>query len=153
MKKSTVKVNTPISKKMKKIDDLIEEGVKEVFYQQFPSFMKEMISKELLSEVLGADNFRDIKKVENNITYTSFWNYDSRLAYEHINIYELTFLCKEWALEYPHILEVRLHADICTVNIEKDGNYVWIVQEDTEPEAIFKACEFILKELSNEKKN
>ena len=29
MKKSTVKVNTPISKKMKKIDDLIEEGVKE----------------------------------------------------------------------------------------------------------------------------
>jgi len=29
MKKSRVKVNTPISKKMKKIDDLIEEGVKE----------------------------------------------------------------------------------------------------------------------------
>ena len=29
MKKSTVKVNTPLSKKMKKIDDLIEDGVKE----------------------------------------------------------------------------------------------------------------------------
>jgi len=43
---SVLNTMAKIDEMMKTNEKIIEEGVKEVFYQQFPSFMKEMISKE-----------------------------------------------------------------------------------------------------------
>ena len=67
-----------------------------------------------------------------------------------INVHELVYKCKEWAWrqDEEHITT--------TINTRKTltGLYrVWINEDTewfakTEPEAIFKACEWIAKELS-----
>ncbi len=80
---------------------------------------------------------------------------------EHtINIYELAHKCKEWAVNlspnkhalssYPRWGDIR--------NYKKTNGFYYICQHlvsgaqfeaETEPEAIFKACEWLLNELSN----
>ena len=106
-----------------------------------------MISKELLSEVLGG-----------NVKY---FNIDGNLLYydidfgTHINIYELAHKCKEWTLKKGF----SIHSFITEVSGESEiykyvKNYGWrliqIENDSTEPEAIFKACEWIYAQLKKE---
>ena len=104
-----------------------------------------MISKELLSEVLGS-KVRSIEIINSSVTYTLC---HSVIGYVYINIYELAHKCKEWATKQKYSfnicyrddwwdrLEKRVHIDF--YNNSKS------FQSDTEPEAIFKASQWILE--------
>ena len=115
------------------------------------------ISKELLSKVLR----KEVTQIggENSIVryhrveYVGMDNHRQVRADGNINIYELAHICKEWA-------------DKEAVNSFKSwkGDDVWHSEftygfefiefdGDTEPEAIFRACEWmlILKASTNEK--
>lgn len=109
-----------------------------------------MISKELLQDVLDMKNI-NISYVdadsENNICYGLTWKYS-----ETINIYELTHKCKEWALNQDYVIKTFYdHDGSAFANISSGIiSLVEIKQmthkSDTEPAAVFKACEWILKE-------
>ena len=129
-----------------------------------------MISKELLSEILH-ENRVTIKNlcISNNILiYVSFCspnelngtNYNEHLLndyhclkadiYQEINIYELAHKCKEWALKkdkYKWLFSYKAFID-CWCDIVDNHNRKNIIMSfraDTEPEAIFKACQWILE--------
>ena len=137
-----------------------------------------MISKELLEAVLG-DEYKprliDIIKMEDNClcTYYDCGNFNEAgeptgLGYE-INIYELAHKCKEWALKQNFRVEdmnsyglergkARLHhtqqMGFCVFGYQRQHTYTsdWFECESI-PEAIFAACEWILKELNEIKTN
>ena len=117
------------------------------------------ISKKLVESVLGYKNITSIRVVGNNIC-TIRKNDDSVLRENHdkINIYELAHKCKEWAVNlspnkhalssYPRWGDIR--------NYKKTNGSYYICQHlvsgvqfeaETEPEAIFKACEWILEQV------
>lgn len=102
-----------------------------------------MISKELLSEVFK----KEVECAESNLCY--FEEYTSCMQgitfkdepRTYWNIHELAHKCKEWAFKQGLGLAIYWHYT-GVINIEvKDGE---LVQADTEPEAIFKACQWIL---------
>ena len=116
-----------------------------------------MISKELLSEVLGryvskVDSFIRMREFGPCISYS-----DDRYSYD-INIHELAHKCKEWAIKQNYIVEseyegIKLDGiPYAIVRVFFDGDVVfnnysgkYIVENHTEPEAIFKACQWILE--------
>ena len=103
-----------------------------------------MISKELLSEVLGEDyeilkinkHFVQIRHLE-AYTYTEWCEY------------KVAHICKEWALGKNHIIssKTRKNYDFngaCRISkIASKGSHGFIAY--TEPEAIFKACQWVLE--------
>ena len=113
-----------------------------------------MISKELLSEVLGKD-VSDVSIVMNNINYVIEDNEtqeDDELVYidlgMNINIYELANKCKEWAYNQNfYIYSIVSFAGEGWCYITKEDNIEKRLKTfiaDTEPEAVFEACEWIL---------
>lgn len=117
-----------------------------------------MISKELASEVLG---------FEINTIYTSTGDlpkngicvvasttnpvFKGRFRWDAINIYELAHKCKEWAIANNYGIlsgfdwNKNPKADVAEIN-SLDDSMEFIA--DTEPEAIFKACQWILENQS-----
>ena len=126
-----------------------------------------MIPKYILKEVLFYnEKYKDQTEItrlvpnKNYIEYTSEvtgnpYNY---ITHDKINIYELAHLCKEWAVNlspnkhalssYPRWGDIR--------NYKKTNGSYYICQHlvsgvqfeaETEPEAIFKACEWILEQV------
>lgn len=108
-----------------------------------------MISKELLKLVLPypQNEFVDFIKVNDE-----FIKYGARVQ-DQISVYELAHKCKEWAV-------VNKYFNIATL-LDYSG-YTCIIRQDpmtflntelrfkakTEPEAVFQACEWILKEIN-----
>ena len=129
-----------------------------------------MISKELLSEVLGED-FDKVAKINNaeffiHLRGTELVGFvdQSRLQvacprredYMSINIYELAHKCKEWAFNKKncnlnsgkHEVGEGLRIGYeCEVTERYTQHYITSSICETEPEAIFKACEWILNEI------
>ena len=111
-----------------------------------------MISKELLSEVL--DLKYPIRIIHHFCKGQNLLNYDLHvecaLFQESINIYELAHKCKEWALKkdkYKWLFSYKAFID-CWCDIVDNHNRKNIIMSfraDTEPEAIFKACQWILE--------
>ena len=109
-----------------------------------------MISKELLSEVLGdeyKDRLVDWFQVEDNYlrTYYDCGKYDLQgrptgLGIE-INIYELAYKCKEWAFNNGYYLNI--YNDAIIVENIKDGSFKY------SPMLVFKACKWILDNKEN----
>lgn len=109
-----------------------------------------MISKELLSEVLGEDIFQiEYNKYTHDVTYNkSKGNFPN---YGHINIHELAHTCKEWAdklgyeilsgLGYAVIIDFHAGTDAYGSPLIKDIEF----ENNTEPESVFKACEWLLE--------
>lgn len=108
-----------------------------------------MISKELLSEVLGINILTEVSDddlTENNILI--YWEFDgSGNDCRNINIYELAHKCKEYLyggvwtytiVKEDDAVEVRLYNSIT----RKSFNFI----EWEEPAAIFKACEWMLEQ-------
>ena len=126
-----------------------------------------MIPKYILKEVLFyKEKYKDQTEItrlvpnKNYIEYTSEvtgnpYNY---ITHDKINIYELAHLCKEWAVNlspnkhalssYPRWGDIR--------NYKKTNGSYYICQHlvsgvqfeaETEPEAIFRACEWILEQI------
>jgi hypothetical protein len=111
------------------------------------------ISKELLSEVLGCKLDIDEQLQPNEIEYIE--KVGSRLYYRYINIYELANKCKEWAYTKNYFL-FSGHGAIsasCEVNHRTASpgkiNPQEIVLADTESEAVFEACQWILENKEN----
>ena len=127
-----------------------------------------MISKELLSEVLhgGRIIIKYLENMENCLEYISYCSinemngtkYNENLPdnyyvvkadrWQEINIYELAHKCKEWAFNKGGIditsgKRLGLDGWECLV-------FIGVIpcdcyEAETEPEAIFKACEWILE--------
>ena len=131
-----------------------------------------MISKELLSEVLGFGVYQSIRKDEYAYNDIKLNIINTELLYNYVNIYELAYKCKEWAFyaykisvssfksgsfylkEFNQIKdnsEYWVELDTASIDCEININDSGIFKSYSEPEAIFKACEWILKE-NNENK-
>lgn len=99
------------------------------------------ISKELLSEVFGENVLSfDIGGNEILIEFDKYENI--------LNIYELAHKCKEWAYKQDYDIWSITWGAVEFQN-NKKYNGTERVNADTEVEAIFKACDYILNELSN----
>ena len=123
------------------------------------------ISKELLSEVLKLEVVKHslFNKSNNSFNITYMQSEDSlKSSWMPINIYEFAFKCKEWILNQKN-KDCFYIADQFSLNIESQMGvikYFWCVllknnsrvspefKADSELEAILKACEFILKEIN-----
>jgi len=112
-----------------------------------------MISKELLSEALGL-NIESIKGIQKNKNSITIWK-GKQNTYPYalhsgsdINIHELAHKCKEWALTEDYVVVSRsrykLEGYDCDI-YTKDDHCIDDFESDTEPEAIFKACQWILE--------
>ena len=103
--------------------------------------------KELLSEVLGL--CCGVKSIRNSeVVY--WFNCIGEVRESSINIYELAHKCKEWAV-------IRQFYNVASL-LDYTG-YTCIIRQDpmtflntelrfragTEPEAIFKACQYIME--------
>lgn len=109
-----------------------------------------MISKELLKEILGirwSDSIRG-GVAEEKFAQVGNYIYFGYKGYNHwndaINIYELAHKCKEWALKHKKELLscTRKDKSICDIYGLVSPNFTFY--GDTEPDAIFKACQYIL---------
>jgi len=116
-----------------------------------------MISKELLSEVLGYKVFKvkDLKDNRNNISFDHETQIKDGLVskYNFINIHEIDQKCKEWAIKKGYtVVESPLMIRISDVSCM---NKIWeySIEEQKEsiyfkPEYTFKACQWILEQGS-----
>ncbi len=109
------------------------------------------ISKELLSEVM--DIKYPFSDVQLNSNILSWWREDVYFEEKvKINIYEFAFKwCKEWAFKNKYKIQSQINAsNKGHSHITKKNDDCWAKGffEDTEIEAIIKACEYILKELN-----
>lgn len=109
-----------------------------------------MISKELLSEVVGNEvsEIRWINQQKKELQYDVIED----LNYTTINIYELAHRCKEWAFYKGFVLKSykKQGAFSGTYHYAIDINdkiCEWLA--NTEYEAIFKACEWIFKIIND----
>ena len=111
-----------------------------------------MISKELLSEVLEIDICEDVAFIDNS-TYAypkpiSSTNY----VWELLNIYELAHKCKVWAYKLDEynissgLTNGGAYTEVFGRYACSDSNANYQTTANIEAEAIFKACEWILKE-------
>ena len=120
-----------------------------------------------VTDVLGVDG--------NNIDYTCLLNQEMGYRDVSINIYELAYKCKEWAkynklfgnggydLYTEHLKGINYPSAMNETLLNKNYDY-WrcfyqrcnpsdstIGQGITEPEAIFKACQWILEQMKEQK--
>jgi hypothetical protein len=102
-----------------------------------------MISKELLSEVLGVDIVK-FDSFSSSILDVEF----KRFSHEEgikLNIYELAHKCKEWAYRNNYGISVHT-SEISGYIVEIQCCFsVTNFHNMNEPEAIFKACQWILE--------
>jgi hypothetical protein len=108
-----------------------------------------MISKELLSEVLGEivlDCFITYPASELKVFVVDEDGHDGKRL-EYINIHELAHKCKEWSIQQGY--HIYSSKGTKTTNAESYILRIWDLErlktfwEESEPEAIFKACEWI----------
>ena len=126
-----------------------------------------MISKELLSEVLGLYQVLEFEIDDGEVKFEYFedeidiaLNEDGECGSKDrvINIYELAHKCKDWALDNGYSIEIGVHPIIkidrndreyfYTIKNNKGGYVLTSLLEDnikTESEATFKACQWILE--------
>lgn len=115
-----------------------------------------MISKELLSEVLGCDcvacYFEDTYNLINyKYEYDVTWSEETQYDNSSINIYELAHKCKEWAVvkqfyNVASLLDYTGYTCIIRQNPMTFLNTELRFRAGTEPKAIFKACQWILEQ-------
>ena len=112
-----------------------------------------MISNKLLSEVLK-ETIREVYKIGSNSNFkqnTLLFKLYGSGELCHINIYELAHKCKEWASINSYALESSVHMQPkrssvagCQIHWRYETEDLPYFEADTEPEAIFKACQWIL---------
>ncbi len=104
-----------------------------------------MISKELLSEVLGIEGMLEIIISGKEVDF-HYGDINTSTIMDTINIYELAHKCKEWALkqgyeivELSHNIEVYKHS----FEVYSTNNIKHKIPYDLK--RFFKACEWILE--------
>ena len=114
-----------------------------------------MISKELLSNVLDNEVPYQVKVhkiiIKNNSLNYFYNSKDSGgglfEANEYINIYELANKCKEWAISKCY--EIVSYTEGCEIFQTQLGETIKYFYAETEVEAIFLACEYILNNIKH----
>lgn len=122
--------------------------------------MKQIISKELLGKVLeiGPIMMNPILEPGNRVGYLVYGSQNTlqevKNNHKQINLYELAHKCKEWAIKIDYKIESHIHfinkRIIGVASFNTQDNTTKFFQADTEPEAIFKACQWILEQRSNQ---
>ena len=114
------------------------------------------ISKELLSEVLGCKvHHINIEVHESTVVYhTVNPRYKDYPQPKTINIHELMHLCKEWAFNNKKEVTSGLMAATVFYQVFDTHYEVWRsvdkeFEAPTEPEAVFKCCQWILENKDN----
>lgn len=121
-----------------------------------------MISKDLATEILGYKVTQEPQKYGNEISFHYMFTKDVE-AHQYLNIYELANMCKEWALKQGnkgYIIHSNISHTFGKARVEwyEKNHYdqhnqyreltfysEWFEAENNnEPEAVFKACEWIL---------
>jgi len=106
-----------------------------------------MISEKLLSEVMGYE-VKDFIVKDNLLKLDALYSLDMSnkhriLGYrKSINIYELAHMCKKWASKSGW--DIWSGVENANVHKKTSDDIYYSVCAKTEPEAIFKACEWIL---------
>ena len=105
-----------------------------------------MVSLELMRELIDFAEVSSRGTEINGEIYFDTKSYDDGIAFNSnhkINIHELSNVCKKWAIKKGFKLWSIVddeNSSICRVNcLEKTEYYA-----DTEPESVFKACEWIV---------
>jgi len=110
-----------------------------------------MISRELLRRVIGTGY--EITILNFNRGTVSYMIEDEDLKTYHLNLHELTAKCKEWVSKQGFMMTVYHHLDTVAVTLS-DGNAHLYSQASmvvyTEPEAVFKACQWVLEEAARD---
>ena len=96
--------------------------------------MKDVISRELLSEVLEKEI------IDFHISGNTIWKDEVFI----INIHELAHKCKEWANKQRYSLRSELKICYCRFPNDNDIEEK-IFRAETEVESIFKSCQWILE--------
>lgn len=109
------------------------------------------ISKELLSEVMQL-GILEVGEIDDCYLSFNYYILDDDNIKACINIYKLAHKCKEWAYNkgFKILSGERLQDTNASFIVEvTDDSYETVYKEiyKTETEAIFKACEWILKEI------
>lgn len=116
-----------------------------------------MISTALLSEVLGVNVVNEPEVLKDFPSFV-YYDVDFKDNTVRLNIYELAHKCKEWAKsnEYSinsgNRLDDTSRYDVVCVHKDTDieeWDDFFSGMFGTEPEAIFKACEYILEQKAN----
>ena len=107
-----------------------------------------MINAKLLSEVLEVVVDTNIQYIDNVIMYGEMIS-DTQCEISQINIYELVHKCKKWIKLNEYIFSLYHYKDTVAISLRsiynKNHKYTSPAMSiQTEPEAIFKACEWIL---------
>jgi hypothetical protein len=97
-----------------------------------------MISIDLISKVLGLKVYSVRQKNDSTLEYTFDSIGETRTG--TINVYELTYKCKEWARNKYHKRIMSESAGSCYI-MESDDLYFY---DTLESESVFKACKYIL---------
>ena len=121
-----------------------------------------MISKELLSEILGykVDSILSENTSLNPNGENIVFKRNGRV--KSIDIYKLAFKAKEWAIDLGYEIFSNTSGTVAIVYGDNDGIWDWNTDKDfkeiyiknNETEAIFKACEWVRKRkngVANEK--
>lgn len=115
-----------------------------------------MISKELLNEVLPDKQIDQIRITDNTLWFKKAeMKMSRRWSDECINIYELAHKCKIWAItKNVYICSFsNMNGGVADVyngfsKLLFESRSLANSERQTEVEAIFKACEWILKEIN-----
>lgn len=102
---------------------------------------EKMVRKELLENVLNI-KIEDFGQEVYNSSYTFL--FQGKLHWEDINIYELAYKCKVWAKNQGVTNFNSSIGDDEGLASFHNGFEEYRFEADTEPEAIFKACKWIL---------
>ena len=116
-----------------------------------------MISKELLSQILKIEVISYQMKQKNILAYEynkvskNQWS-GKTFCNRSINIYELAHKCKELAYSQGYVLfsKIRVNSSFASCYFDTMGKHDYEdgfhndFRAESEPEAIFKACQWIL---------
>ena len=117
------------------------------------------ISRELASSVLGL-NVVYTESCEHRDGIIGIWTDINTKPIEEISIYEFAFKCKEWAYtnkyrlssgqhrlntKQEHYINNQIASYFCSVYYITNDDSDIQIDANTEPEAIFKACEWLLE--------
>ena len=104
-----------------------------------------MISKELLKNVLYGEDIDNISIISNSVKFEYSHYVNGIFQYRRktvINIYELAFECKKWA--YKNCSEIISYTEGAEIYQTQLGRKIKRIYGNTEEQAIFKACQWIL---------
>lgn len=105
-----------------------------------------MISKELFSTITGTkiEEIKTLTQINDNIFLNvnyGIHQYDNKFY----SVYELANKCKQWALSSDYEISSCTTTDGGWANIRYNSEFIPTVFRDSEYEAIFGACELLMK--------